>query len=248
MIQAIVLAGGSTSDSLKAYTTVTSEALIEIGSKKMIEYVVEALQRSNRVSGIVVVGPRELKDYLPESAVLKEPGNSILDNVILGISNLPAETSKTLIVTVDIPFINEQIIDRFIEQCEEAKADVFYPIVSRESCEQKFPTVKRTYVKLKDGVYTGGNLFLLNPSVINTCQSELEQLIENRKKPLRMVKVLGLYFLFKLLLQRLSISDLEIKVNKLFNIRAVAIISNDPEIGVDVDKALDWELANKHLG
>ena len=248
MIQAIILAGGSTSDSLKAHTTAVNEALIDIGPKKMIEYVIDALQKSHRISGIVVVGPRELRDYLPKSAVLQEPGNSILDNVVLGLSNLPDDTTKALIITVDIPFVNAQIIDRFIDQCAEFKADVFYPIVARTACERKFPSVKRTYVKLKDGIYTGGNLFLIDPAVINTCQNELEFLIKNRKKPLRMVKVLGLYFLFKLLFQKLAISDLESKVSELFNVRAVAIISNDPEIGVDVDKALDWELANKHLG
>lgn len=248
MVEALVLAGGKTSESLQKLTNAENEAFIEIGPKKMIQYVIEALQKSKRVSRVIVVGPRELREIVTAGVILQAAGKTIIENLRLGLTRVSRGTEKLLVVSADIPFLTGKVIDNFLGAADDYDADFYYPIIAKDTCERHFPEVKRTYVKLKEGIFTGGNIFLLNPEIITKCSKEAEELIANRKYPLKMLKLLGIQFLIKFFFKRLSINDLEKKVSGLFKIKGVALISRDAEIGVDVDKDTDLELARKHLG
>ncbi|MEQ8237081.1 MAG: hypothetical protein ABRQ23_09900, partial [Syntrophomonadaceae bacterium] len=127
-------------------------------------------------------------------------------------------------------------------------ADVYYPITSRAVNERKFPGVRRTYVKLKEGVFTGGNLFLLRSQVIPACVEIGEKLVARRKNPLAIAQLFGLGLVLSYLLGRLSIKQAEKRFYKVSGVRGKGIISPYAEVGVDVDKPDDLKLAQKFLG
>jgi hypothetical protein len=62
-----------------------------------------------------------------------------------------------------------------------------------------------------------------------------------------MGRVLGFTFLIRLLMGNLPISRVEDKIQKMFNVRGNAILTDFPEIGNDVDKPSDIEFVNKHM-
>jgi len=252
LTKAIVLAGSLNNGRLKECSPAPNEALIRIGNRHMIEYVVDALKEARRVHGIIISGPKELlKNFLREEdgLLLVESGPTIMRSLLNAVDVLDFSSSdRILVVTSDIPLITGPIIDSFLEKCLEEEADLIYPIVAKSLNQVKFPGVKRTYVKLLEGIYTGGNIFLVNPQIIKPCARKAAELVELRKKPLKLVNYIGFSYFLKYIFRSLSIKDAEGRVSELFNIKGKAIPVAYPEIGVDVDKPSDLELVEKILG
>jgi GTP:adenosylcobinamide-phosphate guanylyltransferase len=248
MVGAIVLAGSPNNGSLQTYSAVDYEALIPMGGKLMVEYVVEALSSASTVKKIVVVGPREELLQAPalRGSTLAQSGSNILENIQIGMQSL-GFTRKVLAVTSDIPLITASAIDDFISRCDDVTVDLYYPIISRRIIESHYASARRTYVNLKEGVFTGGNIFLFKSDILPGCLDKGKQLIEARKNPLRLASMLGLSFLIKFMTCNLSLREAEEKFSGLLGIKGKAVISGYPEMGMDVDKLEDLELVVKLL-
>ncbi|MDW7675281.1 MAG: NTP transferase domain-containing protein [Bacillota bacterium] len=249
-MDALILAGSINNGKLRVCSDVENEALIPIGKKTMIEYVVDAIIQSPYIKKIVVVGPPEkMKPLFPNAKNLQfvPGGDTVIKGVINGLKEINSN-DKLLIVTSDIPLITGAVIDSFIQEClKHEEKELFYPIVPREVNDRKFPGVKRTYVKLKDGIYTGGNIFLVDPLIIPKCAAKAEEIVALRKSPFALAKLLGFSFIVKFVLKVLSISEAEKQVSRLLGVNGKAIISHEPEIGVDVDKPSDLEVVTSAL-
>ena len=249
-VEALVLAGGVKVDSLQEQASETSEALIKIGERIMVDYVVQVLNSSDEVERIAVVGPEELlKNYYRNSEtelLLAPPGDSPMGSVRNGMKVL-SPRRMMLVVTGDIPLLSVEAVQDFLDKCKGIHADLYYPIVRKETNEQKYPGVQRTYVRLKEGTFTGGNLFLVRPEVVESCFDQAEKLVKLRKNPLALSKQVGLGFIIKLLLHRLTMKETEKRFSKLLGLKGVAIVSPFPEIGIDVDKPSDLELVRRVL-
>lgn len=248
MVGAVVLAGSPNDGLLKECSSASYEALIPIGPRLMVEYVCDALQASAQVGPVAVVGPaEELAGVLASRGVRVAPaGKTVLENVQIGINALPA-VKRVLVVTSDVPLLTGEAVDDFLAQCRDDTVDLYYPIVSRSTVEGRYAGVKRTYVSLKDGIFTGGNLFLVNPEIFPRCLPKGEQLVAARKNPLQLSRLVGLAFLIKFVTRRLSLQEAQTKVSRLLGIKGVAVISRYPEVGLDVDKPGDLELVTKIL-
>lgn len=249
---AVVLAGGESSGELRKIAPYDNEALIIIGKYPMIYYIYHALRQSALVDRIVVSGPVDsLRSLLPrDDRLYFVPGG---ENAVASFTQAADFLKEQgigenlLILPADIPFITAEAIDDFIERSQETEAEFYYSITRREVNEEKFPGVKRTYVKLQDGVFTGGNLFILRSQAIDRVLDLACQLVQRRKNPIAMGKLFGLGLVFKYLFGRLSIAMVEKRFQEMMGIRGRAIISPYAEVGVDVDKPSDLELAHRYL-
>ncbi len=244
-MNAIILAGESKSNKEEA---IKNKALIKIKGKYMLEYVLDTLHRVQAVEKIVVVGDKEkLKDALGHKIdYILESENSIVDNAMKALELFPDE-KEIIILTCDIPMITVEAIEHFLLESKETGADLAYPVVNKKLNDEKYPEVKRTYVKLKEGQFTGGNAFFLNPEIKYKVKDFFGEMLENRKNPAKMAQILGIGFLIKLALGTLSMVSIKKKVNKLLDINAEVIISPYPEIGNDVDKQSDLDFVEKYL-
>jgi len=249
---AVVLAGGESSGELRKIAPYDNEALIIIGKYPMIYYIYHALRQSALVDRIVVSGPVDsLRSLLPrDDRLYFVPGG---ENAVASFKQAADFLKEQgigenlLILPADIPFITAEAIDDFIGRSQETEAEFYYSITRREVNEEKFPGVKRTYVKLQDGVFTGGNLFILRSQAIDRVLDLACQLVQRRKNPIAMGKLFGLGLVFKYLFGRLSIAMVEKRFQEMMGIRGRAIISPYAEVGVDVDKPSDLELAHRYL-
>jgi CTP:molybdopterin cytidylyltransferase MocA len=256
MVNAVVLAGRTNNGKLKNCSPVSHEAIIPIAEKPMVLYVVEALLNAPRVNQVVVVGPKkELADYLNTNRIsLVSAGQDMLENVQIGLASCP-KTRYILIVTSDIPLLTAAAVEDFFNQCEGLSyADLFYPVISREAIKNYFTAlniplsrVHRTYVNLKDGVFTGGNLVLLNPAVFSRCLEKGLPFVEARKSPLKLSRLLGAGFLWRFLLRQVTLAEATQQVSQLLNIKGAVIKSSFPEVGIDVDKPADRTLVREIL-
>ena len=247
-MKALILAGSKGNKTpLLGYT---NKALLPIRGKIMVQYIIDALRGSAFIDGIAIIGDenalaREIQIDSDKDIILPEK-EQMIDNVVKGLEHFQRE-DKVLIITADIPFITPAAIDDFIKASLDSKGDLTYPIISKEAQEEAFPQMKRTYIKLREGTFTGGNMFLVNPAIVDRCIDMARYMMEHRKKPWKMAKMLGISFLARLLMGTLTLKGLEKRVAHLLNIEPKAIISSYAEVGNDVDKPSDVEYAEKYL-
>ncbi|MCK4258663.1 MAG: nucleotidyltransferase family protein [Halanaerobiales bacterium] len=247
-VDVVILAGAENKGLLRECSDSDYEALIEIKGVPMVKYVVQAALGAELVERVAVVGPVDiLRPYLEEVDILVNSKAQIVENISAGIKALQSDRN-ILILTSDIPLIQSDTIDFFINQCNTREADCYYPIISKEANQSRFPGTQRTYARLRDGVYTGGNIFSIHPRVVDEATDFMRKLVTWRKNPLKLSQVFGLKFIFKFITGRLTISELEKRVHKITGFSAAALVCEYPEIGFDVDKPSDLAFMEKYIG
>ncbi|NLJ41576.1 MAG: NTP transferase domain-containing protein [Clostridiales bacterium] len=245
-VNALILAGGKNKKEFGA--DIDNKAFIEMNNKWIVEYVAEALRDSDAVDRISIVGPaKRLKSRLTGKAdYFIEEEADLFDNIKKGLEPFK-DNGFVLIVTSDIPMISGTIVSELIKSCKALDADLCYPIVERKVNERMYPGFKRTYVKLRDGIFTGGNIIGLNPDVIEPCAEFAKEVISRRKNPWRMGRLLGINFLAWLVMGMLRVTHIEKRFFKLLKIKAKALIVPYPEIANDIDKPSDVELTRLYI-
>lgn len=249
MFDALVLAGGGKPEPLVEQEGVSNKAFIMIGGRPLLAYILAALQEASSIDRIIVVGPENNLKMLQQDKdpfkILPEK-DSMLDNVASGFEAVD-RNRLCLVVSGDIPLLNAAVVEEFIQLCAPHDHDFYYPILSRETCLRHFPETERTYVRLKEGYVTGGNIGLINPDWFFNNRDRLELFISYRKKPLKLLRILPLNLIIKYLFKTLSLADLERSLSRLLHFRARAVPCECVEIGVDVDKISDLELVKREL-
>jgi GTP:adenosylcobinamide-phosphate guanylyltransferase len=227
---------------------ISNKALLKIKEKYMIEYIIDTLRSSSLIDKIAVVGPKAQLSEILGSRVdyVIEGTDSIVTNGLLAMAHFK-EDEQVLIATSDIPMLTVEGLEDFIRQALSKQADLCYSVVNKKINDQKYPEVKRTYARLWEGQFTGGNIFLFNPKAADQCKRFVEQMLEYRKSPAKMARVLGLGFLLRLALGILTINTVQKKCEKLLGIKGAVVISEYPEVGNDVDKLSDIQFVEKYL-
>lgn len=247
-MDALILGGAPNSGPLRQISGAQYEAGINIAGRSMIDYVISALRNVPVISHIIVVCDESvLSEALKKQVTfIVKPGKTLLDSLNNGLKAMDAR-EPVLVLTADIPLISKEALEDFLQSCNQKEADVYYSFVPKEVNDQKYPGVKRTYVKLREGVFTGGNLVLLSPGVSRDHTDILNRAVLLRKKTLQLCLMLGWKYLFYLLVGRLTIHQIEDQVATILKIKAVGVISAFPEVGIDVDKPSDFHLVSKVL-
>ncbi len=249
MFDAVVLAGGGKPEPLTEQEQVSNKAFILVNGRPLLAYILKALQEAASINKIVVVGPDEELRQLNEEGYNFEPvqeRGSMLDNLAAGFESVDRER-QCLVVTADIPLINASIIETFLGLCEPHDHDLYYPILDKEACVRHFPETERTYVRLKEGRVTGGNVGLVNPGWYLQNKARLEMFISYRKKPVKLLRILPLTLVLKYLFKQLGVRDLELFLSRLLNLKAKAVPCSLVELGLDVDKISDLAVVKQAL-
>lgn len=228
---------------LKEVSPSIYEAEISVAGRPMVDYVVDAVKGLNGIEKIVLVGPEPIQR---EGTILAPVGEDLISNLLSGIRTLNASNAPVLVVTADIPLITTSVLEEFLAQAPQ-NVDVVYPIIEKELTQSAYPTTKRTYVRLRDGSFTGGNIFLINPSKLLEIQDQVKVLLGHRKSPVRLARDIGIRTLVRFALGLLTIRDAEQRVAKLLNVTGRALVFAHPEVGVDVDKPQDLVLVEQLL-
>jgi hypothetical protein len=219
------------------------ECRLEVGGRPVAAWVVRALSGVPNLRRVVVVGPG---DWPGAEAV--EPGDSVVENLRRGVAALAGGEEELLVAAGDAPLMTGEAVQRFVAACRAAGADFGYPVVPRWACEARFPGVRRTYVRLREGRFTGGNCFYLTPRAVPAAVAWLDRVYRARKRPAQLARLLGLGLVLRLALGRAGIAEAERAADRLLGVRTRGVVcAEDPELGVDVDDADDLALVRRLL-
>ena len=233
-IMAVVLGGGG-EDVLARHAGVDAKALVPVQGKPMGAYVLEALSESQLVDKTVYVGPFKGLEPTLNGAVTVPAGKRLTDSLALGLgAALTQKPTHILVVTADIPWITAASLDTFVTTCP--KVDLVYPAIPQQATEEQFAGQKRTYAKVKEGRFTGGNLILMTPAAVPSLLSFVDRLYAGRKNPFALAAIFGWDVVLKLLTGRATIPELEARASRLLGVEARAFISQDASLGADIDK------------
>lgn len=246
MVNAVILAGRPNQGTLQEEDA-PYEALIDIAGKPMIQWVIEALQTAKQIDRTAVVAPAGVRGVVEAlGAIFVEAGDSLTENVRRGARALPRDEA-ILIAAGDIPLLRPDMVDDFLQRADESRADIVYPIIEKSVCEANYPLVRRTYVGLKEGTFTGGNFVFLQPGSLAPALRLLQDVFAARKKPWRLAAMLGWKFVIQLLTRSARLQELEDRATALLGVQAKALVMPYPEIGIDVDKPEDLKLVRSAL-
>jgi len=244
-----VLGGGDPGDPFAAAHGVAVKGLIPLAGEPMALHVLRALRASGCVSRVAYVGPTTpaMDPWIDERVT---DHGTLLSNLEAGVEALAAPGlapgERVLVVTADIPLVTAAQLAGLLRAAP-ADAALVYPVVRREDCERAYPGVRRTYARVREGSFTGGNVFLLDPRLVGQFLPRLREVLAARKAPLKLAALIGPGVLLRLLTRRLTVPELEARVSRLLGVPARALITPHAAIGTDVDQDADLRLAQASL-
>jgi hypothetical protein len=251
VVPRVVLAGGRAGPELAAQIQSQNRALARFNGALLLDLVVDALLSAEPASPISVVG--DVPDR-PEYRRIPDQGDFVA-NVLAG-AGACADSDWMLVSSADMPFLTGQIVSEFVREArtaaEECDADLVYPIVPVSECYARYPDIKRTAIRVREGEFTGGNMVLARPAFFLTRRELLGRTYAARKKPLLLAAMLGAGTVGRLLLSQtlapgaLGIAMLEARVGALMNGKARAVVCHRPEIATDLDRPSDFAAAAAH--
>ncbi|NQV20201.1 MAG: NTP transferase domain-containing protein [Rhodospirillales bacterium] len=228
---------------------VSHKALVDVAGTPMLLRVVRALSASRAVGRIAVgIEDPAVLATLGESGLIAAPtGNTPGASVLAGAAALD-NPFPLLVTTGDHALLTPEMVDRFCTDALATGADVVAGLATKETILKDHPDTVRTYLKFRDGDYSGCNLFaLLTPRGLKA--PEFWGHIEHqRKRPWRLVRAFGAMSLVLFALRLLTLDGAFKRAGKRFGAKAAAVLLPWSEAAIDVDKPADLELVRKILG
>ena len=255
MIDAIVLAGGipDPESPLYSYTMGNPKAALEIGGKPMIQWVLDALDKAETINRIVVVGCEDLQDKLRSTKIVsfQPDGIDLISSFKSGadaILEINPNGNKIAIVSADIPLLTPESVNWVINTSFESDKEIYYCVIDQSTMENKYPESARSYTSLKDMNVCGGDIAVINLDLYTKKKEFWGKITRARKSALRMAALIGVDILLLLVLRRLTLEDMVKRITHRLTITGMGLLCPYPEIGMDIDKPYQLELARRELG
>lgn len=242
MIDTIVLAGGKSFLPEKA----KCKSLLLINSQPMVWYILQELKRVNNIGDVVLVASKEVAEEVENDYNFWIDSNaSLSDNLLKGFEKTSSD--YILICSADIPLVKKEHIQWFIDEGLRSGARLVMPYITKEIIDKTYPGAKRTYVRLKDGLVTLGNIALIERTLVGEIKQLLKKATDYRKNPLKIAMLVGCDIVALYLLGLLSVKYIERKAYRLVKGPVRGLLCPYPEIGMDVDKVEDLEVVKRFI-
>ncbi len=222
------------------------KALADLCGKPLLARVVESLRACSLVGRVALVGSdpvlRELGDLADLTA---EDTGSGPGNLLRAFELLGAE-GRVLFTGCDSPLLTPAMVEDFVAQCP-PEAALCYSYVRSARFAAAFPDCPFLNLRLRGGSVVGGSLHLADARAVLGAREILEEVFEARKKPLKMLRMLGPGPVPLYALGLLSIGAIERRASRILGVRCVGVESAHPEMAFDIDKPEHLEVARRLL-
>jgi GTP:adenosylcobinamide-phosphate guanylyltransferase len=167
-------------------------------------------------------------------------------SVLRALDELP-DPLPWLVATGDHPLLTPAMVEHFCAAARATRADLAAGLTPAAVIRAAYPNAQRTYLRFRDGQYSGANLYaLLGPEARRAIafwrRAELE-----RKRPWRLVRAFGWRPLLAYLLGRLTLDGAMARASRITGARIAAVALPFAEAAIDVDKPADLALAETIL-
>lgn len=250
---AVALAGGRLEPEFqKAGYDVVNKAYIPLGDGVMLERVLRALHGATSVSRIrCVTQPDAFRAAFGDARAIGieviEPGENLIDSLLAGLNGL-GDNEVALVCATDIPLATPAAIDAFAAKVGDVACDIGYGFVSCDAHMRKFPNVRHTWVKLREGTFCGGGISAMRAGAAAGVATLLKKVTAARKSPLKIAALFSPGLLLRLPFGAVSIPELERRASEISGLACRGILSDDPELAVNVDTARDLRIVEGLIG
>ena len=253
---AIVLAGDrGPDDPLVKATGAACKALVEIDGQPMVLRVLETLRNSSYIEQRILSGPRQeflhtqvaLTQQIDDQQLLWQPPQATPStSASYALKDAPRQ-QPVLITTADHPLLTPEIVDHFCEHSLRQNLDVTVGLCEYPRIKQAFPGIRKTVLKFSDGEYCGCNLFAILTADARRMADIWRQVENERKNPLRIIRLLGWLSVMRYLTGTLSLTSALNALSEKLALRIGAVLLPYPEAAVDVDSVADQLIVQKKL-
>ncbi|MFQ5698581.1 MAG: nucleotidyltransferase family protein [Myxococcota bacterium] len=253
-LDALVLAGQRPGgDPLARSLGERHKALIRLNGVPMLVRVVEALLGSASVGGRIAVSvedPKALQDepalrtLLRSTRVELEPSDRSPSLSV--VRHLEASPSRDplLVTTADHPLLVAPMIDHFTREALATDADLAVGTVAGDLLRERYPSSRRTLIRLGAAGVCGANLFLLRTPRAPRVARFWAGAERFRKRPWRLVRRFGAWPLLLFALGRLDLDSALERASRALGATIRAVPMPWPECAIDVDRREDLVLAS----
>ncbi len=219
------------------------KSLVPVIGRPAISHLADALNSSELVSRVVVVGDQAVLDAVPSaegvSAASTEAGS-----VVAGV-RASEEAEWCLVMSGDMPLVTAEAVDDLLTSAPES--DVVYPITSQQDMEDLYPSRKTGYLRVKEGHYAGSSCLLVRGNVALRKEKQLAQVLEARRSPAALLSLVGPWTAVKLMAGAMSLRDLERFLSDALGLDCRVFITHYPELLFSLDTPEDVSTAREQL-
>lgn len=236
--------------SLLDYSDAPNKGFIPIGGRMMVEYSIDAARETGMIDRVALVSnPQWVPDNVKNKVdFVVSGGDSVPSSLRNGVEALSPEPDRVLVLPCDMPMLNVQTVTDFLEKSLDPPVDITYAYLSRKNSEAEYPAVKHTYVKMSEGEFCGTGLFLMKPSIVDSCERLFRKLTENRKNPIGLASLLGIRIIVKFLFKTLTIKETESRILSIMGCSGRGIETQYAQAGFNVDAPGELNIARELLG
>lgn len=244
---ALVLAGSrGEPDALSAYADVSHKGLIQLGGETLLARVIGALDRA----GASHIGVSTSDGAIIEALAKLQTNAQLEARPASGSPSLSVEQGAralglpVLVTTVDHALLQPEWVQRFLADIPD-HADVAALLAPEAAVRAAAPDTIRSYMKFRDGRYSGCNLFYLRNERALAVIDIWRQVEAHRKQPWKIAAMLGPGMLIGYLLGRLTLDDAVQRLGRKAGVEAAAVRTPYGLAAVDVDKPADLDLVRR---
>lgn len=230
---------------------VSHKCFIDIAGQPMLRRVVQAVIESGR-AGRIVVAIEE--DSMEEARAILAPlpGADTIEyvasreNIGTSVAAVATEAMLPLVITTgDNALHTGEMVRYFCDALDQVREDAALGLTPASYVLEKYPEGNRAFHRFRDGAFSSCNLYaLLTPKAL-----EAPRVFNSGgqfgKKPRRLIGAFGL-FAFLLYKSRLFTLATVLKtLSRGIGVRTAPVLMPFAEGPIDVDRQVDWDLANR---
>lgn len=251
----VLAADRERADPVAQSAAVSCKALAPVCGREMVLRVLDALAEAKETGQRFLVGPSvksvgqnaELSGLVDSGQVnWFAPQATPSLSAFTVLQSLPADIA-VLVTTADHALLTAEMVDYFCMEARTSGCDVLAGVARYELIAEVVPGTRRTVTKLKDGGYCGCNLFAFLTPQSRKAADFWRKVEKERKKPLRIIKVMGWMTVLRYLLGLLTMEQALGSLSQRMGLRVGVVRMPFAEAAIDVDKVEDLQLVESIL-
>jgi hypothetical protein len=149
-----------------------------------------------------------------------------------------------LLTTADHPLLSAEVVDAFCRQSLVDDVDVTVGLAPHAVVLEGYPGIRKTVLRFADGEFCGCNLFAFVTPEGRSVANFWRRIEQQRKKPLRVIGMLGWWAVLRYRLGLLPLDEALAKLGKRLGLRIRAVILPYANAAIDVDSIADLDLVS----